>query len=161
MKVIAHREPFGWTLIACTAVVVLGCAVRIKARQPDAPPPTPAVQVRVNTITAFTVPLVGQRVRVVDGLVRRVVSPRLFILSSGGPGVAMSGSRDVAVIVESGSVMVSSGEQIMVTGVVHGFLTQQEDIGRSLIGALTMDERAALGKRPLVIVNSATNLSRR
>jgi hypothetical protein len=147
--------------IACTAIAVLGCVTRNEARQPDAAPPTPAVQVRVNTITAFTVPLVGQRVRVVDGLVRRVVSPRLFILSSDGPGMTMSGTAELAVIVETGSVMVSTGEQIAVTGVVHGFLTQQEEIERSLIGRLTMDERSALGRRPLLIMNSATNLARR
>jgi len=104
---------------------------------------------------------VGQTVRVIDGTVRRVISPRLFILSGSGPGVPLSHSQELAVIVETGTAMVSADEQVMVTGVVHGFVSGQEDIGRRLIGALKMDERLAVGKRPLVVINSATSLARR
>jgi hypothetical protein len=141
-------------------MVVLSSATALDAGQPDAMLLTPAVQVRVTTITAFTVPLVGQRVRVIDAVVHRVVSPRLFILSGSGPGVPLSHAGELAVIVESGSAMISSGEQVIVTGMVHGFLSAQEEVGRGL-GPLTMDERTALGKRPVVIVNSATSLARR
>jgi hypothetical protein len=67
----------------------------------------------------------------------------------------------VAVIVESGSAPITAGEQVMVTGIVHGFVAQQEDLGRPLIGTLTMDERDALRRRPLVIASSATSFVKR
>jgi hypothetical protein len=140
-------------------MVALACDTLSEARQPATPVP-PAVQVRINTITAFTVPLVGQEVRVVDGVVSRLASRRLVILSGAGPHVPMS-ANSVAVIVESGSATITAGEQVMVTGVVHGFVAQQEDLGRPLIGALTMEERDALRRRPLLIANSATNFVKR
>ena len=162
MELLTNRDSWNWTRIA-SAIVVLGCASAADGRQPDADaaPGPPAVQVRVTTITAFAVPLVGQTVRVVDGIVQKVVSPRLFILSGSGPGIPLSHSRELAVIVETGTVAVSQGEQVMVTGVVHGFVTSQEGIGRRLIGALTVDERESLGKRPLVVIDSASSVARR
>jgi hypothetical protein len=154
-----NREPGWWTRIVCAAIVALGCCASSEARQPAAPQ-NPAVQVRVKTITAFAVPLVGQQVRVVDGIISRVASPRLVILSDPGPHVPLA-ADSVAVIVESGTAMISAGEQVMVTGVVHGFVAQQEDVGRPLIGTLTMAERDALRKRPLLIASSATSFVRR
>jgi hypothetical protein len=109
---------------------------------------------------AFTVPLVGQRVRVVDGVISRIASPRLVVLSDTGPHVPLA-ADSVAVIVESGSAMITAGEQVTVTGVVHGFVAQQEEVGRPLIGTLTMAERDALRKRPLLIVSSATSFVKR
>jgi len=148
-----------WTRIVYAAIVALGCGALSEARQP-ATPLSPAVQVRVNTITAFTVPLVGQQVRVVDGVVRTVASQRLVILSGTGPRVPLA-ADSVGVIVESGSAMITAGEQVMVTGIVHGFVAQQEEVGRPLIGTLTMEEREALRKRPLVIASSATSFVKR
>jgi hypothetical protein len=160
MELTRNRDSWKWLRIACT-IAVLCLASNADGRQPDAAPVPPAVQVRVTTVTTFAVPLVGQTVRVIDGTVRRVISPRLFILSGSGPGVPLSHSQELAVIVETGTAMVSADEQVMVTGVVHGFVSGQEDIGRRLIGALKMDERLAVGKRPLVVINSATSLARR
>jgi hypothetical protein len=148
-----------WTRIVIAAIVALGYGALSEARQPPAPRAS-AVQVRVKTITAFTVPLVGQEVRVVDGVVSRLASQRLVILSGTGPHVPLA-ADSVAVIVESGSAPITAGEQVMVTGVVHGFVAQQEDLGRPLIGTLTMDERDALRRRPLVIASSATSFVRR
>jgi hypothetical protein len=149
-----------WTRIVIAAIVALGYGALSEARQPPAPRAPSAVQVRVKTITAFTVPLVGQEVRVVDGVVSRLASQRLVILSGTGPHVPLA-ADSVAVIVESGSAPITAGEQVMVTGVVHGFVAQQEDLGRPLIGTLTMDERDALRRRPLVIASSATSFVRR
>jgi hypothetical protein len=159
MMIAGKSGRWSCTPMMCIAFVAMSCDDISEARQP-ATPPTPAVQVRVTTITAFTVPLVGQPVRVVDGVVSRVASPRLVIVSSSTPHVPL-GADSVAVIVESGSAMITAGEQVMVTGVVHGFVAQQEDVGRPLIGALTMEERDALRKRPLVIVSSATSFVKR
>jgi hypothetical protein len=145
--------------MVCVAVVGLGCHSLSEAQQPVAPQ-TPAVQVRVKTIRSFTVPLVGQQVRVVDGVVSRLASPRLVILSSPGPHVPLD-ADSVAVIVETGSAMITTGEQVMVTGVVHGFVAQQEEVERPLIGTLTMEERDALRKRPLLIASSARSFARR
>ena len=153
------KEPWWWTRIVCAAIVALACGASSEARQPAAPL-IPAIQVRVKTITAFAVPLVGQRVRVVDGVISRVASPRLVILSDPGPHVPMA-ADSVAVIVESGSAMITAGEQVMVTGVVHGFVAQQEDVGRPLIGTLTMEERDALRRRPLLVASSATSFVKR
>jgi hypothetical protein len=160
MGTTANLDSWKWSRIACT-LAVLGSASIADGRQPDAAPLPPAVQVRVTTVTTFAVPLVGQRVRVIDGTVRRVISPRLFILSGSSPGIPLSHSQELAVIVETGTAMVSAGEQVMVTGVVHGFVSGQEEIDRRLIGALKMDERVAVGKRPVVVINSATSLARR
>jgi hypothetical protein len=57
--------------------------------------------------------------------------------------------------------MITTGEQVMVTGVVHGFVAQQEEVERPLIGTLTMEERDALRKRPLLIASSARSFARR
>jgi hypothetical protein len=150
-----------WTRMVCAAIVALDCGALSEARQPPVTSRTPAaVQVRVKTITAFTVPLVGQQVRVVDGVVSRLASPRLVILSDTSPHVPLA-ADSVAVIVESGSAMITAGEQVMVTGIVHGFVAQQEDVGRPLIGALTMEERDALRRRPLLIASSATSFVKR
>jgi hypothetical protein len=151
---------WSWTRMAYTMIIALGAGAGFEGREP-APPSTPAVQVRVNTITAFAVPLVGQRVRVVDGVVSRIASPRLVVLSSSSPDVPLSGSSTVAVIVESGRPTIVRGEQVTVTGVVHGFLTQQEEIGLPLIGALTMEEREATRKRPVIVASSATSFAKR
>jgi len=160
MGLTTNRDSRTWSHIACT-IAVLGWATTADGRQPDAAPVPPAVQVRVTTVTAFAGPLVGQRVRVVDGTIDRVISPRLFILSGSGPGIPLSHSKELAVIVETGTATVSVGEQVTVTGVVHGFVSGREEIGRQLIGALRMDEREAVGRRPLVIINSAASLARR
>lgn len=153
------RRPLWWTRMVAAVIVALGCGASSEARQP-ATPQSPAVQVRVKTITAFTVPLVGQRVRVVDGVISRIASPRLVVLSDTGPHVPLA-ADSVAVIVESGSAMITAGEQVTVTGVVHGFVAQQEEVGRPLIGTLTMAERDALRKRPLLIASSATSFVKR
>ena len=154
-----RKGPCWWTRMVCAAIVALGCGGPSEARQP-ATPQNPAVQVRVKTITAFAVPLVGQRVRVVDGVISRIASPRLVILSASGPHVPLA-ADSVAVIVETGTAMITAGEQVMVTGVVHGFVAQQEDVGMPLIGTLTMAERDALGRRPLLIASSATSFVKR
>lgn len=159
MTIAVMRQPWWWARIVCAVMVALACDTVSEARQPATPLP-PVVQVRVNTITAFTVPLVGQEVRVVDGVVSRLASPRLVILSGTGPHVPLA-ADSVAVIVESGSAPITAGEQVMVTGIVHGFVAQQEDLGRPLIGTLTMDERDALRRRPLVIASSATSFVKR
>jgi hypothetical protein len=137
--------------------VGLGLAVAVEARQ--GPGPAPAVQVRVKTITAFAMPLAGQRVRVVDGIVRRVASLRLFILSAGDLNAPLSSDGEVAVVLETGRSMLSPGEHVIVTGVVRGSLAPQEEVGPRLIGALTTEERDALRHRPLIIVSSPDNLA--
>jgi hypothetical protein len=48
----------------------------------------------------------------------------------------------------------------VVTGEVRGSLAQGEEVGRGAIGTLTMEEREALQHRPLLIVNSVSNVSR-
>ncbi len=154
-----RRQSRWWMRAVCMAIAALGCNALVDARQPAAPPAT-AVQVRVKTIINFTVPLVGQQVRVVDGVVSRVASPRLVILSGTGLHAPLS-LDSVAVIVESGTAMITAGERVMVTGVVHGFVAQQEEVGRPLIGTLTMAERDALRKRPLLIASSSTSFTKR
>jgi hypothetical protein len=114
----------------------------------------------VKTITAFTVSLIGQRVRVVDGVVSAIASPRFFILSGTGLNTPLSRSDTVAVVLESGSAMLSRGQQVVVTGEVRGSLAHGEEVGRGAIGTLTMEEREALQHRPLLIVNSVSNVSR-
>lgn len=156
---ISGNRPVWRIHVLCSAMVVLTFDVLSHARQPAAPL-TSAVQVRVKTITDFTVPLVGQQVRVVDGVVSRIASSRLVILSGTGLHVPLS-ADSVAVIVESGGAMITAGEQVMVTGVVHGFVAQQEEVGRPLIGTLTIEEREALRKRPLLIASSARSFVRR
>ena len=159
MTISRNRRVWRWMRVLCAAIVVLAFDVLSEARQPAAPL-TPAVQVRVKTITDFTVPLVGQQVRVVDGVVSRIASSRLVILAGTGLHVPLS-VDSVAVIVESGGAMITAGEQVMVTGVVHGFVAQQEEVGRPLIGTLTMEEREALRRRPLLIASSARSFVRR
>jgi hypothetical protein len=112
----------------------------------------------VTTITAFAVPLAGQRVKVVDGVVSRIASSRFFVLSGSSPRVRLSRSTTVAVVLESGDAMLTLGQRVVVTGVVRGSLAQQEEVGRPLIGPLTMEERNALARRPLVIISSAKSL---
>ena len=157
MKKTAGRVALSRSRIVCALTVGLGLAVAIEARQ--GPAPAPAVQVRVKTITAFAMPLAGQRVRVVDGVVTRVASSRLFILSAGDLNPPLSSDGAVAVILESGRSMLSPGQHVIVTGVVRGSLAQQEEVGPRLIGALTTEERDALRHRPLVIVSSPDNLA--
>ena len=93
------------------------------------PAQAPAVQVRVATITAFAAPLVGQRVKVVDGVVGRIVSSRFFVLANGGPNVPLGGSRTVAVVLESGRAMLSPGQRVVVTGVVRAHLLSKRKSG--------------------------------
>jgi hypothetical protein len=158
MIIAGNRGRWPWTPMMCIAFVALSFDGRSEARQPAMP--TPAVQVRVKTITAFTVPLVGQRVRVVDGVISRVASARLVIVTGSSPHVPFS-ADSVGVIVESGSAMITAGEQVMITGVVHGVLAHEEEVGRPLIGTLTMAERDALQERPLLIASSATSFVKR
>ncbi|HEU4691262.1 MAG TPA: hypothetical protein VFS23_23000, partial [Vicinamibacterales bacterium] len=159
MTIVAKTQPWWCRGLVCAAIAVSSGQGAFEARQPATPPAT-AVQVRVKTIINFTVPLVGQQVRVVDGVVSRVASPRLVILSGTGLHAPLS-LDSVAVIVETGTAMISTGEQVMVTGVVHGFVAQQEDVGRPLIGTLTMAEREALRKRPLLVASSSMSFVRR
>jgi len=145
--------------ITCAVILIMSGAVS-EARTGPASAPAPAVQVRVKTITAFTVSLIGQRVRVVDGVVSAIASPRFFILSGTGLNTPLSRSDTVAVVLESGSAMLSRGQQVVVTGEVRGSLAQGEEVGRGAIGTLTMEEREALQHRPLLIVSSVSNVSR-
>jgi hypothetical protein len=157
MKNVAEMGASSRSRIVCALMVGLGLTVAIDARQ--VPAPAPPIQVRVKTITAFAMPLAGQRVRVVDGVVRRVASLRLFILSAGDLNVPLSSDGEVAVILETGRAMLSPREHVIVTGVVRGSLAQQEEVGPRLIGALTIEERDALRNRPLIIVSSPDNLT--
>jgi hypothetical protein len=159
MTIGAKTQPWWFGYVACATLAVSGGQVLFEARQPAAAPAT-AVQVRVKTILNFTVPLVGQQVRVVDGVVSRVASPRLVILSGTGLHAPLS-LDSVAVIVETGTAMITAGERVMVTGVVHGFVAEQEAVDRPLIGTLTMAEREALRKRPLLIASSSVSFVRR
>lgn len=154
-----HNMTLSAVGLTCAVILLMTGAVS-EARNGPAEPPTPAVQVRVKTITAFTVSLIGQRVRVVDGVVNALASPRFFILSGSGLNTPLSRSDTVAVILESGSAMLSLGQQVVVTGEVRGSLAQGEEVGRTAIGALTMQEREALGHRPLLIVSSMNSVSR-
>ena len=142
--------------IAGTVMAALAWDVGSAACQDTAP--TPAVQVRVTTVTAFTVPLAGQRVRVVDGIVEDIVSPRVFVVSGAGPGAGFSSNR-VAVLVGTGNAAISSGQRVIVTGVVRGFVTRDEEIGSGFAGTLTADERNALANRPLIIASSTASLA--
>jgi hypothetical protein len=159
MKNAAGRGASSRNRIICALTVGLGLAVAVEARQGSAL--APAVQVRVKTITAFAMPLAGQRVRVVDGVVSRIASSRLFILSADALNAPLSSEGAVAVILESGRSMLSPGQHVIVTGVVRGSLAQQEEVGPRLIGPLTTEERNALRYRPLIIVNSPDNLAPR
>ena len=155
----ATHQPRRLAGITCAVILIMSGAVA-EARTGPASAPTPAVQVRVKTITAFTVSLIGQRVRVVDGVVSAIASPRFFILSGTGLNTPLSRSDTVAVILESGNAMLSRGQQVVVTGEVRGSLAQGEEVGRGAIGVLTMEEREALQHRPLLIVSSVSNVSR-
>ena len=159
MTIVAQTQPWLVRCLVCAALVVANGQGLLEARQPATPPAT-AVQVRVKTIINFTVPLVGQQVRVVDGVVSRVASPRLVILSGTGLHAPLS-LDSVAVIVETGTAMITAGERVMVTGVVHGFVAEQEAVDRPLIGTLTMAEREALRKRPLLIASSSVSFVKR
>ena len=153
----AERRSPWLSHMACALILALAANTASQARQGPAPAPT--VQVRVATITTFAVPLAGQRVKVVDGVVSRIVSSRFFVLAGGSPDVSLGGPRTVAVVLESGKAMLSPGQRVVVTGIVRGSLAQQEEVGRRLIDPLTMEERAALERRPLVIVSSAKSLA--
>jgi hypothetical protein len=152
-----ERRSLWLTRIACSFVLALGGSAVSQARQLSAR--APAVQVRVTTITAFAVPLAGQRVRVIDGVVSTIASSRFFVLSGSGLNAPFSGSRRVAVVLESGEATLSLGQRVVVTGIVRGSLAQQEEVGRPAIGSLTVEERDALKHRPLLIVSSAENLA--
>ena len=145
--------------MTCAVILIASCAVS-EARNGPGAPPVPAVQVRVKTITAFTVPLIGQRVHVVDGVVAKIASPRFFVLSGTGLNTPLSRADTVAVILESGNAMLSPGQQVVVTGEVRGSLAPREEVGRGAIGALTLEEREALGHRPLLLVSSVETVSR-
>ena len=110
-----------------------------------------AIRVSVETLSQHVGQFAGLRVRVVEGIVDRVVSPRAFILIGQREVVGLNGPDRVGVILASGSASVVQKMPIVVTGAagtflgaqVAGVLTRQE--------ALTDAERAALRKYPLVV----------
>ena len=144
----------GQQSIACAAALAALCCTSAAAQQVVSS--NQEVQVRVSTLTAFPRPLAGWRVRVVDGIVREVVSPRVFLLASGGPDVTLTGADRLAVVVGQGNVAVAPDAAIVVTGIVQDASAPVPD---GLAAGLNAEERDALEDRPVVVATSARSVA--
>ena len=137
------------------AAIALATTIPAHGRQdphPDVSEPI-AVRVRPDTLARFLHDFAGLRVRVVSGVVHGIASPRVFRLKN-EPSTRYSHRPDeVAVVVDTGDVVVREGAAVVVTGVARTLLGAEMNSDRPF-PSLTEAERNAVATLPVVMASS-------
>jgi hypothetical protein len=133
------------TCLLTSSVRVAGQDLRIDTSEPI------AIRVSLENLVMHVGHFAGLRVRVADAVVERVISPRAFIMV-GQRDVAGLGWRDrLGVVVESGSAVVVRDMPVVVTGPAGTFLGAQVAGILARAAPLTVTERDALDRYPLLV----------
>jgi hypothetical protein len=108
-----------------------------------------AVRLRVDTLVSFINNVAGLRVRVVDGVVDKVASPRVFTLKH----TRSIGPARVAIVLVDGEAVIRQGSPVTVTGIARTLLGAE--VGpQQPSPALTEKERERIDALPIVIASA-------
>jgi hypothetical protein len=108
------------------------------------------VSVRVQAIAALTRHLAGLQVRISNGIVTRIISPRVFVLS--GQGEGSSHGNEVNVLVEDGTTLLRERTPVVVVGIVRTRLGTELAHAQAL-GTLSPEQLDLLGDRAIVVAS--------
>ena len=142
-----------WIWLAAT--VIAGATQLAHAGQhpnPDASA-LPAVRLRVDTLAEFITQVAGLRVRVVNGVVDEIASPRVFTLRNERGMRYLTGPPEVAIVLLAGEAIIRKDAPVVVTGMARTLLGAEMSREQPL-PALTNDERGAITNRPIVVASS-------
>jgi hypothetical protein len=117
---------------------------RVSDRSSRAP-----VRLRVDTLASFINNVAGLRVRVVDGVVDKIASPRVFTLKyTRGIGPARA-----AIVVLDGAATIRQGAPVMVTGIARTLLGTE--LGpQQPSPVFTEKERERIDALPIVVASA-------
>jgi hypothetical protein len=110
-----------------------------------------AVRLRVDTLASFINNVAGLRVRVVDGVVDKIASPRVFTLKhkrSMGLGPARA-----AIVLVDGEAALREGTPVTVTGIARTLLGTEVGPQRPS-PAFTEKERERIDALPIVVASA-------
>jgi hypothetical protein len=97
--------------------------------------------------------MAGLRVRVINGVVDDIASPRVFTLKNERSMKYPGRPNEVAIVLDSGRAAVRVGAPVVVTGIARTLLGAQMNSEQPL-RVLTESERNAVDERPLVIASN-------
>jgi hypothetical protein len=115
---------------------------------PDRSAPT-AVRLRVDTLASFINNVAGLHVRVVDGIVDKIASPRVFTLKH----MRNIGPARVAIVLVDGEAAIRAGAPVTVTGIARTLLGTEAG-PQQPSPALTDGERERIDALPIVVASA-------
>src|SRR5262245_46988191 len=108
----------GFASVALIAAVAVTPMV-VAGQEPIPYQSTPtAVRLRVDTLASFINNVAGLQVRIVDGVVDKIASPRVFTLKHSRP----MGPARVAIVLAGGEAAIREGALVTVTGIARTLL---------------------------------------
>jgi hypothetical protein len=108
-----------------------------------------AVRLRVDTLASFINSVAGLRVRVVDGVVDKIASPRVFILKH----KRSIGAARAAIVLVDGEATLREGTPVTVTGIARTLLGTE--VGpQQPSPAFTEKERERIDALPIVVAST-------
>ena len=145
------RRTFVVSLAAFAAVAVTSAVAAGQGPLADRSART-AVRLRVDTLASFINSVAGLRVRVVDGVVDKVASPRVFTLKHRRSIGAIRPARAAIVLVE-GEAAIKEGTPVTVTGIARTLLGTEVGPQRPS-PAFTEKERERIDALPIVVASA-------
>jgi uncharacterized UPF0146 family protein len=133
--------------------MALAATLPASERQDPRPRELPALRLRPATLALFINQVAGLRVRVINGVVDDIASPRVFTLKNERSAVYPRRPNQVAIVLDSGRAVVRVGAPVVVTGIARTLLGAESNSQRPF-PVLTESERKAVEERALVMASS-------
>jgi len=142
-----------YATVMLAAAVALAATVPAHSQDQRADNRVAAARLRPGTLALFSNDIAGLRVSLVNGVVHKIASPRVFTLKNERSGRFPYWPNEVAVVVDSGGTTVREGAAVVVTGTARTLLGAEMDSTQPL-SSLTESERKLVAKLPLVLASS-------
>lgn len=136
-------------IAAVAAAVVVSSMVAAAGQEPIPYQSAPAVRLRVDTLASFINNVAGLQVRIVDGVVDKIASPRVFTLKHS----RRMGPARVAIVLAGGEAAIREGAPVTVTGIARTLLGTERGPQRPS-PAFTEQERERIDALPIVVASA-------
>ena len=138
-------------IAAIAAVVAVSSIAAADGQDPvaDRSAPPTAVRLRVDTLASFINNVAGLQVRIVDGVVDKIASPRVFTLKHS----RRMGPARVAIVLAGGEAAIRKGAPVTVTGIARTLLGTERG-PQQPSPAFTEQERERIDALPIVVASA-------